>query len=253
MRSEEKGPAGRAELLTEASVRVFDVVGALVLLFLLAPVIVLVAIGIVLDSRGPVLYGCTRVGRYGRSFRMLKFRKMRAHAEGPPLTLAEDDRFTRFGRLLARTKLDELPQLWNVVRGEMSLVGPRPEDNAFVSLFRDEYDEILTVPPGITGLSQLAFAKEGQQLAPENVSDDYVERLLPQKIGIDRLYAQKRSLRLNVQILLWTTVAVSLLGEVAVNRQTGRLTLRRRDRQPELVAEPAAPLASEEHALGAID
>jgi lipopolysaccharide/colanic/teichoic acid biosynthesis glycosyltransferase len=252
MRSEDQGPTARARSVTEGSVRAFDVLGALLLLFLLAPVIVLIAIGIVLDSRGPILYGCLRVGRYGHTFRMLKFRKMRVHAGGPPLTLAEDDRFTRFGRLLAKTKLDELPQLWNVVRGEMSLVGPRPEDTAFVSLFRDDYEEIVTVPPGITGLSQLAFAREGQLLAPENVRDDYVERLLPQKIGIDRLYARKRSLRLNLQILLWTVVVVSLVAEVAVNRQTGRLTLRRRPPQPEPRTE-SAKLTTDERAFGITD
>jgi lipopolysaccharide/colanic/teichoic acid biosynthesis glycosyltransferase len=252
MRSEQNLPVARVNSLTEGSVRAFDVVGALLLLFLLAPVIVLIAVCIVLDSRGPILYGCLRVGRYGHTFRMLKFRKMRVNAEGPLLTLAEDDRFTRFGRLLAKTHLDELPQLWNVVTGDMSLVGPRPEDTAFVSLFRDDYEEILTVPPGITGLSQLAFAREGQLLAPENVRDDYVERLLPQKIGIDRLYARRRSLRLNLQILLWTGLVISLLGEVAVNRQTGRLTMRRRPAQPELSTESPA-LTAEEHALGITD
>ena len=235
-----------AESATDLTLRLFDFAAALLLLVLLVPAIALIAVAIALDSRGPILYGCTRVGRYGRTFRMLKFRKMKVDAQGPPLTVGSDERFTRFGRLLARTKLDELPQLWNVLKGEMSLVGPRPEDTAFVSLFRDDYAEIVTVPPGITGLSQLAFAREGQLLAPENVHDDYVERLLPQKIGIDRLYARRRSLLLNLQILIWTAVVVSLVGEVSVNRQTGRLTLRRRVRQPELEAEATVAVPSEE-------
>jgi len=231
-------PDVRAKPVTEASVRIFDFVAALLLLFLLTPLIVLISIGIVIDSRGPILYGATRVGRYGRTFRMLKFRKMNAQAQGPPLTVARDARFTRFGRLLAKTKLDELPQLWNVVRGDMSLVGPRPEDISFVSLLRDDYQEILTVPPGITGLSQLAFAKESQLLAANDSHHYYVERLLPQKVALDRLYARRRSLVLNLHVLLWTGVVVTLIGDVAVNRVSGRATLRRRPKQVEHPTEP---------------
>jgi lipopolysaccharide/colanic/teichoic acid biosynthesis glycosyltransferase len=240
---DDRRPAVRARPVTEASVRIFDFVAALFLLFLLTPLIVLISIGILIDSRGPLLYGATRVGRYGQPFRMLKFRKMNAQAQGPPLTVATDTRFTRLGRLLAKTKLDELPQLWNVVRGDMSLVGPRPEDIAFVSLLRDDYEEILTVPPGITGLSQLAFAKESQLLAANDSHDYYIERLLPQKVALDRLYARRRSLLLNLQVMLWTGVVVSLIGDVAVNRVTGRATLRRRPRQVEL--SPAEPTTAQ--------
>lgn len=235
----DRPPAARATFVNEIAVRVFDATAASILLLLLLPLIVLISIGIVLDSRGPVLYGCNRVGRYGRTFRMLKFRKMKEGAGGPPLTTGADERFTRFGRLLAKSKLDEVPQLWNVVSGDMSLVGPRPEDRSFVGLLPADYEEILQVPPGITGLSQLAFAKESQLLAAEDIHGYYVERLLPQKIALDRLYARRRSLLLNLQILLWTTVVVSLLADVAVNRQSGRLTFRRRPPQPERRVEPA--------------
>jgi lipopolysaccharide/colanic/teichoic acid biosynthesis glycosyltransferase len=241
MEWDQEAPAVRAKPVTETSVRIFDLLAAVVLLALLVPLIVLISIGILIDSRGPVLYGCTRVGRYGRTFRMLKFRKMNAHAQGPPLTVASDGRFTRLGRLLAKTKLDELPQLWNVVKGEMSLVGPRPEDISFVSLLRADYDEILAVPPGITGLSQLAFAKESQLLALEDSHGYYVERLLPQKIALDRLYARRRSLLLNLQILLWTGVAVGWIADIAVNRETGRLTVRRRPAQADQRREATTP------------
>jgi lipopolysaccharide/colanic/teichoic acid biosynthesis glycosyltransferase len=244
--SDDKGIVGRTAQPHELSVRIFDVLAALVLLVLLIPLIVLISIGIVLDSRGPVLYGATRVGRYGRSFRMLKFRKMRRGAQGPPLTVAGDGRFTHFGSFLAKTKLDELPQLWNVVKGEMSLVGPRPEDASFVSLLQEDYDEILTVPPGITGLSQLAFARESQLLALDNGDGYYVERLLPQKVALDRLYARRRSLFLNLRILFWTAIVVSLIGEVSVNRSTGRLALRRRPAEVAApTSEPATAQASE--------
>ena len=132
------------------------------------------------------------------------------------------------GRFLSLTKLDELPQLWNVIRGEMSLVGPRPEDPKFVALHPTEYDEILQVTPGITGLCQLAFAREGELLASDDRVDAYVEYLLPQKVQLDVLYASRRTLAMDLRILVWTAVAVVLRREVAVGRETGRLSVRRR-------------------------
>ncbi len=207
--------------------RLLDVAVALAVLVVLVPLAAVLALAIKLDSPGPVLYRCTRVGFRGRTFAMLKFRKMRDAASGPPLTAAGDERFTRIGRVLAASKLDELPQLWNVLRGEMSLVGPRPEDPAFVALHPAEYTEILGVRPGITGLCQLAFAKESQILDREDRVRHYVERLLPQKVAIDRLYASSRSFRLDLRILAWTVVAVALRRDVAVNRRTGRLSVRK--------------------------
>ena len=147
---------------------------------------------------------------------MLKFRKMQRGASGVALTTANDERFTRTGRFLARTKLDEVPQLWNVLRGDMSLVGPRPEDPEFVERFRDDYAEILGAKPGITGLSQLAFAKESEIIDVDDPVQDYVSRLLPQKIALDRYYARHRSLLLDVKILYWTAAAVILRRNVAV-------------------------------------
>jgi lipopolysaccharide/colanic/teichoic acid biosynthesis glycosyltransferase len=147
-------------------------------------------------------------------------------AAGPPLTSADDDRFTRVGRFLARSKLDELPQLWNVIRGQMSLVGPRPEDPEFVSLHPEAYETIATARPGITGLCQLAFAKESQIIGDDDPVQVYAERFLPQKLGIDLLYVRHRTVTLDLKILCWTAV-VLLRKDVAVHRQTGRLTLRR--------------------------
>jgi len=115
-----------------------------------------------------------------------------------------------------------------VLRGEMSLVGPRPEDPWFVAMHPDDFAEIVGVKPGVTGLCQLAFAKEGEILDPENRLHDYSQRLLPQKIAIDLLYVQRRTFLFDVKILVWTVVAVLLRKAVAVNRQTGELTLRRR-------------------------
>jgi lipopolysaccharide/colanic/teichoic acid biosynthesis glycosyltransferase len=214
------------DMAARAFKRGLDLAIAVPLLVLLTPLIAVVAVAIVLESRGPVFYRCLRVGREGSELWMLKFRKMRDGAGGPALAAARDERFTRLGPFLARTKLDEVPQLWNVVKGEMSLVGPRPEDPSFVEVHRDAYGEILRVAPGITGLSQLAFARESEILDPDDRVGDYVRRILPQKIGMDRLYAQERSLRMDAQILWWTVAAVIMRRQVAVHRKTGRMNLR---------------------------
>ncbi|MGE5691492.1 MAG: sugar transferase [Pseudomonadota bacterium] len=211
-----------------ATKRVLDILVSAVLLAALLPVLLVVAVAIKLDSPGPVFYRARRVGYRGAELRMLKFRKMRDDASGPALTGAEDARFTRMGRFLAKTKLDELPQLWNVLRGDMSLVGPRPEDPSFVALQEDAYDTILQVRPGVTGLCQLAFARESEILDERDRTGFYVERLLPQKARLDALYAQRRTLWMDVRILFWTLAAVGFRCAVAVNRQTASLTRRGR-------------------------
>jgi len=219
-------PAPRA--LGPVVKRTLDVVGSAVVLVLLAPLIVLIAIAIKVDSRGPVFYRCRRVGYRGHEFGMLKFRKMAHDASGPALTVASDPRFTSVGRLLARTKVDEIPQLWNVLKGQMSLVGPRPEDPAFVALQRTEYEWITGVRPGITGPCQLAFAKESEILDGRDGVDYYVGRLLPQKVAIDMSYATRTSLALDLRILVWTVFAVISRADVAVHRETLAIGRRRR-------------------------
>jgi len=214
--------------------RALDIVVAAIALALLAPVFLAVAIAIKVDSRGSVFYRCRRVGFRGRTFNMLKFRKMHEDAAGPALTAADDVRFTSAGRFLAKSKLDELPQLWNVLKGDMSLVGPRPEDPSFVALHPEAYRCILTVRPGVTGLCQLAFAKESEVIAGEDRVAYYVARLLPQKAAMDQLYAAQRSFMMDVRILVWTAAAVLFRRDVAVDRATARLTTRRR--RPEVVA-----------------
>ena len=208
--------------------RVYDVGVAGTLLVLLSPVLLLLAVAIKLDSRGPVLYRSRRIGLHGREFAMLKFRKMLRDAAGPPLTALNDERLTRMGSFLGRTKLDELPQLWNVVRGEMSLVGPRPEAPVFVATHPEEFRAILEARPGITGLSQLAFAKESMVLERQEFAGRYVDRLLPAKLAIDRMYVALRSTRIDTSILAWTAAAMLLRIDVAVDRETGRLSVRRR-------------------------
>jgi lipopolysaccharide/colanic/teichoic acid biosynthesis glycosyltransferase len=207
--------------------RLLDIAIATVALVVLSPLIASVAFAVKLDSRGSVFFRCNRLGRGGRPLAMLKFRKMRNGVSGSPLTAAHDDRFTRIGRFLAETKLDEIPQLWNVLRGGMSLVGPRPEDPVIAARHPDQFAEILSVRPGITGLTQLAFANEAEILAVDDRMQDYLERILPQKMALDRLYVERRSLSMDLRILAWTLAAIVLRKDAAVHRGTGRLTPRR--------------------------
>jgi lipopolysaccharide/colanic/teichoic acid biosynthesis glycosyltransferase len=212
--------------LNGALKRVFDIVVSATFLLLLSPVVILLAVAIKLESPGPVFYRCRRVGRNGSDLAMLKFRKMHDGAEGPALASTNDERFTRLGPFLAKTKLDEIPQLWNVIRGEMSLVGPRPEDPRFVEPNPSLFEKALSVRPGITGLSQLAFARESEVLDPADRVGDYIRRILPQKLHMDELYAERRSLAMDARILSWTAAATLLRRHVAVHRSTGRMSSR---------------------------
>jgi lipopolysaccharide/colanic/teichoic acid biosynthesis glycosyltransferase len=208
--------------------RAIDVVVSALALTALSPLLATIALLVVLDSRGPVFYRANRVGFEGRPLRMLKFRKMHRSAGGAGLTLAGDPRLTRVGAWLARSKLDELPQLWHVLRGEMSLVGPRPESPDFVARYPEEYAIIVSVRPGLTGYTQLAFAREGSILDPQDAQGYYVRALLPQKVALDRMYAQHLSTRRDLRILVATFRTLVLGRPVAVNRVTGALTSRDR-------------------------
>ena len=208
--------------------RLLDLALALPLFALALPLIGILALVIKLDSPGPTFYRCRRVGFRGRSFDMLKLRKMAHGAAGPALTAANDARLTRCGRFLAATKLDELPQLWHVLLGQMSLVGPRPEDPSFVALFPQEYAQICSVKPGITGLCQRAFTRESAILGTDEGVSSYVDRLLPAKVRIDLLYARERTIKMDLRILVWTAIALGLRKDVAVHRGSGRLSIRKR-------------------------
>jgi lipopolysaccharide/colanic/teichoic acid biosynthesis glycosyltransferase len=217
-----------AEVLRGALKRSLDVLVSAIVLVALMPVIAIVAMAILIESRGPVLYRAERVGRGGRTFAMLKFRKMHADAGGLRLTTRDDARFTRVGAFLARSKLDELPQFLNVLRGEMSLIGPRPEDADFVARRRSDYDVILQVRPGITGLAQIAFAEESRILSVDDPLGHYLHGILPQKCALDRLYVRSTGLWTDMRILFWTFVTVLLRCPVAVHRSTGGMNPRRR-------------------------
>ena len=197
-------------------------------LLVVAPVMLLIALAIRLDSPGSALFRCERLGMRARRLWMIKFRKMHDGAHGLGLTTDDDARFTRVGGLLARFKLDELPQLWHVLKGEMSLIGPRPESPEFAERFPLEYQRITQVKPGLVGLSQLAFASESRILDDDDPVAHYVGALLPQKVRLDEMYVREWSIWMDLRILPWSVPAVLLRAQVAVHRETGRLSLRRR-------------------------
>lgn len=208
--------------------RALDIAICLLAAPLLIVVGALIALCVFLDSPGPVLYRSRRVGRGGRVFSMLKFRTMRHGATGPPLSVFGDERFTPFGRALAVSRLDELPQVVNVLRGQMRLVGPRPELPEFVDDHAEPYATILTAPPGLTGPAQLHFAGEGRLLAaqPDRVAA-YRTAILPEKVSIDLDYVRAPSLRRDVGLLCLTLLLPARLGADAYRAwRAGRVVAR---------------------------
>jgi lipopolysaccharide/colanic/teichoic acid biosynthesis glycosyltransferase len=182
---------------------------AATLLVVLSPLLLLVAVFVRLSSPGPVLHRAVRVGRNGRTFVLYKFRTMVVDRAvlGPRITAANDPRITRVGGVLRRSKLDELPQLWNVVRGDMRLVGPRPEDPRFVALYGPDQQQVLSIAPGITGPAQLTFLDEEELLRSADPEATYVREILPRKLAIDMAYAEHRTIGLDIQILAQTGLA----------------------------------------------
>ncbi|SFM31680.1 sugar transferase [Variovorax sp. OV329] len=194
--------------------RCFDLTLACGALLVLAPVMLLAALWIKMDSRGPVLFRQDRVGLNGRLFAILKFRTMVADSEPARpsgITVGADPRITRAGSLLRKYKLDELPQFINVLRGDMSVVGPRPEVPQYVATYPPETrDQVLSVRPGITDLASIAYRNESELLgSAENPEAFYVQEILPKKLDFCLQYVATRSLWLDMTII-WRTVLVIL-------------------------------------------
>jgi len=190
--------------------RLLDITLCLLALPVLLALFALIAVVTFLDSPGPVLYRSQRIGLGGQPFMMLKFRSMRHGVAGPSISSAGDDRFTPIGRWLRRHRLDELPQVINVLRGDMGLVGPRPEVAEFVQAYPHDYERILCVLPGITGPTQLAYADEEQLLAgAPDVVAFYRDHVLPQKIDSDLAYVEHHSVRGDI-VVLWRTLTLAL-------------------------------------------
>ena len=222
--------------------RGFDILVSLVAIALALPLFVFAAVWIKLDSTGPVLYRGVRVGRFGRPFCMLKFRTMVADAEkrGGSSTGDDDPRITRAGRLLRRLKLDELPQLLNVLRGEMSLVGPRPQVPWAVELYTPEQRRLLEVRPGITDYASLRFRNEGEILKGADDPDEaYLRLIAPEKIRLGLYYVDHHNLWVDLKILAATAAALVLrrdlirfpepsLAETASSEPEDHLTTKKR-------------------------
>jgi lipopolysaccharide/colanic/teichoic acid biosynthesis glycosyltransferase len=206
----ETGPS----LITLAVKRLLDIACAAVGLVLLAPLFACVAIAIKIDSRGPVFFRQERVGRNGRSFRILKFRSMVAHSAslGPALTARDDMRITPFGSFLRKTKIDELPQLLNVVAGSMSLVGPRPEVPEFMKLYTPEQrDIILSMRPGITDYASILFRDESALLDQRrNPMDIYRYQIMPIKFLYYERYSRDVGAVTDLRIILATFLTLGL-------------------------------------------
>lgn len=205
--SKAEGPGTAAERVRRA----LDICLVCLAVLCLAPLLLLVAAAVWLESGGPVLFRQVRIGKGGRYFYMYKFRKFHADAgrAGSPLTLKKDPRLTFVGRILAATKLDELPQLWNVLRGEMSIVGPRPESLAFADCFQNGWEDLLKFKPGLIGPCQIMFRNEAE-LIPGDVAPDLFYRavLFPLKARIDLEYFKNRTLAGDFIIMLRGALAV---------------------------------------------
>jgi lipopolysaccharide/colanic/teichoic acid biosynthesis glycosyltransferase len=188
------------------SKRLFDLTCVIPSLIILSPLFLLIALWIKLDSRGSIFFLQTRIGQFGKPFNIIKFRTMYAAQAGLKLTIGYDARITPCGHFLRRYKLDELPQLFNVLKGDMSLVGPRPEVPEYVAFYPDEIkDYVLSVPVGITDYASIEFHNESELLANSQQPEmDYVEKILPLKLAYHQKYVQEQSLALDMRLILRT-------------------------------------------------
>ena len=190
--------------------RLFDMVMASVGLVVCAPILLTAALLVKCSSRGPILFRQQRIGLRFRPFRILKFRTMVANGRGCLITSADDPRITTVGRILRKVKVDELPQLINVLRGEMSFVGPRPEVPRYVEMYRDDYQQLLQVRPGITDMASVLFRDEQLLLAPADDPEDYyVNVVLPEKIALGKLYLEKASFATDLYLICQTLLRIA--------------------------------------------
>ncbi len=191
--------------------RTFDIVAALLGLLLLAPLLLILMVLVRITSRGPALFCQQRVGKNFRPFTIYKLRTMvpEAPQQGLAITAGRDPRITWIGHILRKTKLDEFPQLWNVLKGDMSFVGPRPEVQKYVDMFHDDYALILQLRPGITDLASIEFSDEsailGRAADPER---EYIENILPRKMALAKDYVQRSSLWLDLAIIFRTLAKI---------------------------------------------
>jgi lipopolysaccharide/colanic/teichoic acid biosynthesis glycosyltransferase len=203
--------------------RLFDLILAVISLIMLAPLFGIIALAIVFDSPGPVFYKGSRIGKDGKPFKIRKFRTMvvRADQMGSALTSGGDPRVTRVGRIMRKFKIDELPQLVNVLLGEMSVVGPRPESPGYVALYTPQQRQVLKVPPGITGLTQVQFRNEEALLQRyADVETAYIEMIMPYKLSIDTEYIARRSFFYDLRLIVETVASLFRTEEPEIGLPT---------------------------------
>ena len=187
--------------------RIFDLTASLVLLLLLSPVLFMISLWIFLDSNGGIFYKQIRVGKHSKDFSLFKFRTMKTDSDSKGLLTVgnRDPRITKSGYFLRKYKLDELPQLFNVFLGDMSLVGPRPEVRKYVDHYTDEQLQVLSVKPGITDWASIEYVDENQLLAnAENPEKLYIEEIMPAKLKLNLKYINSANLIEDIKILLLT-------------------------------------------------
>lgn len=209
MRSATSSRRGAADALV--SKRCFDVLVSGLALILLSPLLLAIALLVRWDSRGPSLFKQRRLGKDGRVFTMYKFRTMVARSDcGPPITVHRDARVTRVGRWLRRFEFDELPTLFNVLIGDMSIVGPRPEVPDFLSFYSDEQKQVFAVRPGLTDPATLRFRDEAKRLRGPDAERVYRAEILPHKLGLSLEYVSHHTLASDVKVIVQTLRAVLL-------------------------------------------
>lgn len=191
--------------------RAFDLIVAALAVLVLLPLLLLLALAVALTSPGGAFFAQTRVGKGGTEFRLLKFRSMRpgSEAKGQLTVGGRDPRITAVGHFLRKTKLDELPQLFNILKGEMSLVGPRPEVRKYVALYSAEQRQVLQVRPGLTDYASLEYFEENALLgASENPEETYIQEVMPAKLALNAKYIEDMGLGTDLKILLRTAVRI---------------------------------------------
>lgn len=187
--------------------RFFDVLFSFIGLLILLPLFAVISILVKLDSRGPIFFRQERIGKEFRPFKIYKFRTMVMDAEnnGPQITVGGNSRVTKIGKLLRKYKIDELPQLINILKGEMSLVGPRPEVKKYVELFKLDYEKLLKIRPGVTDPASIRYSKEESILSSsKNWEEDYAKKLLPEKIKISSQYVDNHNFLNDLYLILKT-------------------------------------------------
>lgn len=193
--------------------RLFDIIVSVMSLILSSPLFIIISAAIRLEDKGPVFYMADRVGLNGMPFKMVKFRTMVVNADkiGPSSSSSDDVRITGTGKFLRKYKLDEIPQLLNVLKGEMSIVGPRPEVSKFTDMFNDEERKILTVKPGITDWASIWNSNEGELLAGKEDPDKaYMELIRPEKIRLQLKYVNNNNFLIDLKIIFLTARKIIL-------------------------------------------